>query len=460
MRFIDWLRPGLNIKRWVFLGIIGILMQSYGIALFMTSNIPYDSYVLVAVAAIASGLCILILSIIFIGRTIIRVVNEAGYHGQVNSKTIGTMLLEKRYLESGPKIVVIGGGTGLSTMLRGLKDFTSNLTAVVTVSDDGGGSGVLREDLGILPPGDIRNCILALARTEPILEKLLQYRFTEGMLKGQNFGNLFLAAMSGVSGSFEEAVKKMSHVLAVTGDVLPVTLSDIRLCAELEDKSVILGETNIVSECKDRNAAIKHIFLEPTNPPALPEVIQRIKEADAVVLGPGSLYTSIIPNLLVDGICEAINESKALKIYVCNIMTQRGETDKYTASGHLKAIINNSKLQKVDYCIANKGAIKESLKQKYSKDGASRVIIDEANISKMGIKIIKADIIDVERGFVRHHAKKLSLAIIKLINEEIILKDKKKMIEYLYNKGKINKIVSAPKPSSFLKGRNEKDFIS
>lgn len=456
MRFIDWLRPGLNIKRWVLLGIIGILIQSYGIALFMTSHIPYDFSVIIAITAIIAGLFLLVMSIVFIGKTIFKVVNDAGYHGQVDSKTIGTMLIEKRYLESGPKVVVIGGGTGLSTMLRGLKDFTSNLTAVVAVSDDGGGSGVLREDLGILPPGDIRNCILALARTEPILEKLLQYRFTEGMLKGQSFGNLFLAAMSGVSGSFEEAVKKMSHVLAVTGDVLPVTLSDIRLCAELDDKSIVLGETNIVSECKTRNAGIKRVYLEPSNAPALTEVIQRIKEADAIVLGPGSLYTSIIPNLLVDGICEAINESKASKLYVCNIMTQRGETDKYTASAHLKSIMNNSKLQKIDYCITNKGAIKESLKQKYNQDGSSRVIIDEAKILKMGIKIIKADIIDVEKGFVRHHPKKLALSIIELINKEIILKEKKKMIEYFYNKGRINKIVSSPQLSSPLEREEQK----
>jgi len=459
MRFIDWLRPGLNIKRWVFLGIIGILVQSYGIALFMTSHIPYDSTAVIGVIAIISGFFLLILSVLFIGKTIIKVLNDAGFHGQVDSKTIGTMLIEKRYLESGPKIVVIGGGTGLSTMLRGLKDFTSNLTAVVTVSDDGGGSGILREDLGMLPPGDIRNCILALARTEPILEKLLQYRFTEGMLKGQNFGNLFLAAMSGVAGSFEEAVKKMSHVLAVTGDVLPVTLSDIRLCAELDDKSIVFGETNIVDECKSRNAGIKRIYLEPSDAPALSDVIHRINDADAIILGPGSLYTSIVPNLLVKGISEAINESKALKIYVCNIMSQRGETDNYTASGHVKAIMNNSKLQKIDYCIVNKGVIKESLKQKYNKDGSKRVVIDETNILKLGIKILKADLIDVEGGFVRHNPGKLSSAIIKLINEEIILKDKKKMIEYFYNKGRIKKIASAPQLSSTFESEKQKGFL-
>lgn len=231
MKFIDWLRPGINIKRWIFLAAIGIVLQSYGIAIFMNTKVVFNYDGLTALILIIVGFILLILSILYIGRTMIKALNDGGFTGHIDSNTLRTVLVEKRLLDNGPKIVAIGGGTGLSTMLRGIKEYTSNVTAVVTVSDDGGGSGILRDDLGILPPGDIRNCILALARTEPILEKLLQYRFSEGMLKGQNFGNLFLAAMTGTCGSFEEAVRKMSDVLAVTGDVLPVTVSDIRLCA-------------------------------------------------------------------------------------------------------------------------------------------------------------------------------------------------------------------------------------
>ncbi len=350
--------------------------------------------------------------------------------------------IEKRYLEKGPKIVAIGGGTGLSTMLRGLKIFTSNLTAVVTVSDDGGGSGILREDLGMLPPGDIRNCILALARTEPILEKLLQYRFQEGMLKGQNFGNLFLAAMTGVCGSFEEAVKKMSDVLAVTGDVLPVTVDDIRLYAELEDKSQVFGECNIAVESKLRNKRINNVFIEPPEAQALPEVIQTIREADVIILGPGSLYTSIIPNLLVKGICDIIRESHALKIYVCNIMTQKGETDNYSAYDHIKAIEDHGGTGCIDYCIVNRSKIRSSLKKKYILDGAESVSIEEYKLQKKGMKVIKADLIDVEKGFIRHDPQKLAVTILKLVNEEIILKSKKKMIQYLYNRDRIKKIAS------------------
>lgn len=209
-----------------------------------------------------------------------------------------------------------------------------------------------------------------------------------------------------------------------------------------------MGESNIISECKSRKVGIKKLFLEPENAPAVPEVIQRIKDADAIILGPGSLYTSIIPNLLVNGICEAINESKAIKIYVCNIMTQKGETDNYSAYQHINALIRNSGLINVDFCVASRGAIKESLRQKYFEDGSKRVVIDENNIIKKGIKVIKADLLDIEKGLVRHNPKKLASVILKLINEEIILKEKRNMIDYLYTKGRIKKIASSP-PSNF-----------
>ena len=232
------------------------------------------------------------------------------------------------------KVVVIGGGTGLSTMLRGLKQYTSHITAIVTVGDDGGGSGKLREDLGMLPPGDIRNCILALADTEPLMEDLLQYRFTEGSLKGQCFGNLFLAAMAGISENFEDAVQKMSSVLAVKGKVLPVTLDDMKLVAELENGEIIEGESKIPSEVIVRKTRIKKLAIKPIDAKPLEEAIKAINNADVIIMGPGSLYTSIIPNLLVKGIPEAICKSPAKKVYISNVMTQPGETDGFKVSNH------------------------------------------------------------------------------------------------------------------------------
>lgn len=235
--------------------------------------------------------------------------------------------------ERGPKITAIGGGTGLSTMLRGLKKYTKNLTAVVTVADDGGGSGVLRRDIGMPPPGDIRHCMESLANVEPIMERLLTYRFQEGSLAGQSFGNLILAALNGVTGSFEEAVAQMSQVLAITGRILPVTSADVQLEAVFENGARVVGESKISSFKKEQDCRIAHVALLPERPAALQAALQAIREADLILMGPGSLYTSVIPNLLVEGVVEAICRSEALKIYVCNIMTQEGETEGYTAAG-------------------------------------------------------------------------------------------------------------------------------
>ena len=228
-----------------------------------------------------------------------------------------------RHWEQGPKVVAIGGGTGLSTMLRGLKSYTKNLTAVVTVADDGGGSGMLRQDLGMPPPGDIRHCMEALANAEPVMQQLLTYRFPEGSgkLTGQSFGNLILAALNGISDSFDEAVAKMSQVLAITGRVLPVTTADVTLEATFENGTRVQGESKICDFKKAQDCRIQSVRLLPEHPRALPEAIRAIQEADLILLGPGSLYTSVIPNLLVDGISEAVCASAAIKIYICNIMT-------------------------------------------------------------------------------------------------------------------------------------------
>lgn len=345
---------------------------------------------------------------------------------------INNLVYEKRLLIKGPKVVVIGGGTGLSTMLRGIKHYTSNITAIVTVADDGGGSGMLRQELGMLPPGDIRNCILALADTEPVMEELLQYRFTDGTLKGQNFGNLFLAAMNGISSSFEEAVKRMSDVLAVTGQVFPVTLANVRLFAELENGVIIEGESKIPKRGIYNAVPIKRVFIEPSGVQPLKEAVAAIDEADAVILGPGSLYTSIIPNLLVDDIVKHIEKSDALKIYVANIMTQPGETNGYSVYDHIDAIKKHSKGEIVDYVIINNGRIPETLYGKYIEDGAAEVEIDRDAILSRGIEIVEDNLVYIYKNLVRHNSKKLARIIMELILNKKISKDKKRMLEAYY----------------------------
>ena len=313
------------------------------------------------------------------------------------------------------KVVVIGGGTGLSTMLRGLKQYTSHITAIVTVGDDGGGSGKLREDLGMLPPGDIRNCILALADTEPLMEDLLQYRFTEGSLKGQCFGNLFLAAMAGISENFEDAVQKMSSVLAVKGKVLPVTLDDMKLVAELENGEIIEGESKIPSEVIVRKTRIKKIAIKPIDAKPLEEAIKAINNADVIIMGPGSLYTSIIPNLLVKGISEAICKSPAKKVYISNVMTQPGETDGFKVSNHLKVLMDYGVAGNIDYVIANNGIIPPDIKEKYARENAELVVLDYENISNLNVNVIEADLIKITKRYVKHNAEKLAELIMKNI---------------------------------------------
>ena len=319
--------------------------------------------------------------------------------------------------EKGPKIVAIGGGTGLSTMLRGLKNYTKNLTAIVTVADDGGGSGMLRRDIGILPPGDIRQCMQALANTEPIMEKLLAYRFTEGNLKGQSFGNLLLAACSGVTGSFEEAVAQMGQVLAITGRVLPVTTVDVQLAATFDNGARVVGESHIFSAKKEQDCRIDHVSLIPEKPKPLPSAIEAIEHADLILLGPGSLYTSIIPNLLVEGVAEAIHRARAQTFYICNIMTQEGETEGYTAADHVEALLRHGREGMIDLCLANSAKLSSHMLERYRAEDAAPMLVDRERIEAMGTDVAEYPLISVRGDYARHDPELLARSILELYRE-------------------------------------------
>ena len=320
----------------------------------------------------------------------------------------------------GPKICTIGGGHGLSNMLRGLKNHTENLSAIVTVADDGGGSGMLRQDLGMPPPGDIRNCLEALANTEPLMSELMHYRFKEGSLAGQSFGNLFLAALNGISPSFDAAVRRMSEVLAITGRVLPVTMADVQLEAEFENGSSVVGESKIFYCKKKEDCRITRVRLLPEHPEALPEALAAISEADMIILGPGSLYTSIIPNLLVDGIVEAIQKSNALKVYVCNVMTQEGETEGYTAGDHIAALFKHSAPGLFDLCLVNSSPIPKGVAARYAEEGAEPMRCDLDRCRELGVEVIRRPVATVENGYVRHHSGHLARELIMLHAERSV----------------------------------------
>lgn len=317
----------------------------------------------------------------------------------------------------GKKIVTIGGGTGNSILLRGVKNFTSNITTIVTVADDGGGSGVLREDLGMLPPGDIRNCLVALANTEPIMEKLINYRFSNGQLKGQSLGNLLIAAMNDICGDFNEAIKEISNVLAITGKVLPMTLDNVKLFAELEDGSTIEGESNITFLNRKNGGKIKRVYTSPKLLLPLKESIDSIMDSDIVLLGPGSLYTSIIPNLLVTDISKALKETKAEVVYILNIMTQPGETNGYSVTDHVVAIINHANSNIIDKIVANSKEVDKYAKYRYkSIENSTPIYItdeDRENMEKLGIEIIEADICDISYDYIVHDSNKLMKTILE-----------------------------------------------
>ncbi|PYG85876.1 putative cofD-like protein [Ruminiclostridium sufflavum DSM 19573] len=437
MKATSWRVPGADIKRWVLLIAAGLILTCLSVT-FAVDNYSKGIQFTVCMTVLALlGAASVLLGIKALVGSLLSALKYTKIN-TFNPEGLSSLLNEKRILVKGPKIVAIGGGTGLSTMLRGLKQYSSNLTALVTVADDGGGSGVLREDLGMLPPGDIRNCILALANTEPIMQQLLQYRFHDGMLKGQSFGNLFLAAMDGISDSFEEAVKKMSDVLAVTGTVLPITLDDVRLCAETDSGKTILGEFNIGHRDSFDTSNIERVYFNQQNVKPLNEAIEAIMEADIVVLGPGSLYTSIIPNLLVDGVCEALQKTKAIIVYVCNVMTQPCETQGYTLSDHIKAIEIHTRKGIIDFCIVNTASIPEELKERYLLDGAELVEVDSDIVEKMGIELITGDFKAINNNLIRHDSNKLAKKLIELVSELVLARDKDRMLDYYYARERLN----------------------
>jgi uncharacterized cofD-like protein len=397
--FLKWLYPGMHIKRWLALMAIGVAIMTFGLAYILReayiSGFTFPGFVYY-------------LTLQFIPRYVRggMFIVSAVMPNRNGNESIVSMIYNQRALRRGPKIVAIGGGTGLATLLRGLKEYTTNLTAVVTVADDGGSSGRLRRELGVLPPGDVRNCIAALADAEPLMASLFQYRFSDGSgLAGHSFGNLFIVAMSGVVGNFEEAIRQTGRVLAVRGQIIPSTLANVTLCANTDDARTIHGESSI-TETKAKGR-IKEVFLQPENPPAHPETVRAILEADMIILGPGSLYTSLLPNLLVQGVRRAFVASPALKVYVCNVATQPGETDGFSLSDHVAAIEEHIGGHFLHRVVVNNnlgGALPNA-------DRSQPVTVDST--LENGIRLLQADVVS-ERNRYHHDSKKLAQTLIRL----------------------------------------------
>lgn len=432
--------PGLKIKRWLFVFSIGLICSVIGLTvifnlrvlggieqriLILFNELFANRQVIIFIGAFVFLFGILLSVIAFYEtvKSVLQAFNPAEF------ERIMQVVYEKKQLDKGPKVVAIGGGTGLSTILRGFKEFTNNITAVVVVSDDGGSSGRLRKEFGVLPPGDIRNCLVALADKEPLMEKLFQHRFSgpEG-LKDHSFGNLFITTLSEVSGDFLQAVKESSKILAVRGKVLPVTLTNVMLNAETLKGEIISGETAIGA---NRSGGIRRVFLEPEDCHSIPEVMEAIADADIVIMGPGSLYTSIMPNLLIGDIIRSLKRTQAARVFICNVMTQPGETDGYSAYDHVDAVIKHAG-KVIDYVFVNEGKIKEEVLERYEKEGRFPVANDCEKIEALGIKCIIGDF-SSSSDLARHDGLKIAKEI---LNE--VLKDrgefgKKQMLEYYLN---------------------------
>ena len=403
MHKLKWLYPGMKVKRWIITCTTGVILVAIGSIIWMLERFPGSRPL--GISVVTLGALVVIYGVKRMVKSFIAVFLPK------REKELVDIVYHHRQLEKGPKIVVIGGGTGLSVLLHGLKEQSSNITAIVTVADDGGSSGRLREQFDILPPGDIRNCLVALADAEPLMRDLFQFRFgNESELRGHSFGNLFITALSKVTGDFEKAIKESSKVLAIRGRVIPSTFDKVQLVAEYQNGQKTKGETKIV----EQRFPIRRISLDPVNCQPSKESFEAIDEADIIVLGPGSLYTSVIPNLLVKGMSERIARSKAPKIYISNVMTQAGETDNYTAFDHLNTIVAHTRPDIINYCIINTGIVPPELLKKYEEENAYPVLADSDRVIEKGYKVIEEDIINTE-DYVRHDSKKISKIIVDFV---------------------------------------------
>ena len=396
------LKPGIRIKRWVILWILGISFLSIGIGYFATKIDPSSSFDflpwhLEGVILLFAGCLIIATSIFGLYKTISILIPTLG--------NISDALYTNLSREKGPNIVVIGGGTGMSVLLKGLKQHTDNLTAIIGVADDGGSSGRLRRELGVIPPGDFRNCIVAMSDEESLLPELFQYRFTEGEgLKGHSFGNLFIVAMSHVTDSFQSALSESSKVLAVRGKITPATTANLNLSARMTNGKLIAGESNITAE----KGTVERLYINPPFAKAYGPSEESILEADLVVIGPGSLYTSILPNLMVPGILDALLTTTALRIYVCNVATEVGETQNFFVEDHVNALMKHTDENILDYVIANNNII----------DIGDRFMGNAVPVSNeiiSNIQVAYTDLLDTNHP-VRHDSNKLAEFILSISN--------------------------------------------
>ena len=453
MGFFKWFTSKAKMKRWMFLILIGVVLVGYGISNVLYFDTLGFIEILKIVLPFIAGFTAIIVGFVFMQkRTLELLIEESDTRKE--TQNINKLIFNKKVYNQGPKVVVIGGGSGLNTVLKGLKNYTDNITAVVTVSDYGKTPTDSRKALQVLPLNDIKESLVALSYNEKEMEDLLDTEFTSGQLKNLTFGDIYFLAMNNVHKNFTKSIESSKEVLNITGKVLPVTLEEIKICAELDDGTVIENRDKIPEYVSETSAKINRIFIRPTNCSPAPGVIDAIKEADAIVIGPGSLYTNVIPNLLVKGIAKAIRESNAIKIYVSNIMTELGQTDEYTLSDHIRTINEYVGNKIIDYCIYDTGEIIPEFIKKYNLKGSDVVLPDIQKAKDLGVRLVQRNLSKVEGDSIRHDSDVIASTIIQLICDELKFEDMQNDSQYMF----LNSRLKETKREMKKRKKKEKKF--
>lgn len=436
--FFRWFKSNTKMKRWIILILIGILLCLYGMAKVLTSKQMEFMELIKIIGIFAVGFVCVVYSIVSIQkRTLEILVEDTDKRNAEERSNVKSLIFNKKVYNQGPKIVVIGGGSGINSVLRGLKKYTDNITAIVTVSDYGEKKTESRRVLDALPLDDIKGSIVALSEKEESMEKLMNFKFKYGRLSNLSFSDMYFIAMQDTYKDFTESVKQSQNIFNITGKVLPVTMEEIKICAELEDGTVIESKDKIPEVINEKTCKINRIFINPSNCKPAPGVIDAIMEADAVIIGPGSLYTNVIPNLLVKGVAKAIKETKAFKIYVSNLMTEPGQTDNYTLSEHIKAINEHVGKGVIEYCIYDTGEIVPEYIRKYNMEGSELVEQDTSKVKIDGVYLIQRNLSYIENGFIRHNPDAIAAPIIQLICDDLKFSNMENNTQYMMLNNKL-----------------------
>lgn len=429
--FMHWFKSSNKMKRWIFLILVGILLACYGLAeILVMREISFQEVGKVIIIFVL-GFISIVLGLIFLNKRTLEVLIEATDERMENKKNVNikSLIFNKTVYDKGPNIVVIGGGTGLNTVLTGLKNYTNNLTAIVAVSDYGEEISNSRKELEMLPLDDIKDSIVSLAYKEEQIGKLMNYEFKTGRLRGLNFSDIYFSAMKNITGDFEESIVKSNEIFNMIGKVMPVTLDEMKIVAELANGYIVEEKSRIPEVVSDKITKINRIMLSPSNCRPAPGVIEAIKNADCIIIGPGSLYTNVIPDLLVNGVAKAIKESTAIKVYISNIMTEPGQTDNYSVTDHINAIIEHCGTGLIDYCIYDTGEVIPEFIKKYNLEGQDLV---EQDVDKIkGIKFLQRNLSMISNDLIRHDPNLVAASIIELICDDLKYQDKQNDPQYL-----------------------------